>query len=64
MYNINKRTKFDTVGDLKKLLTNIADDTKIFICGDDNCWYHIEVDESVVCLDCEELDDAYELEEN
>ena len=64
MYNISKRTKFDTVGDLKKLLANIADDTKVVVCGDDYCWFHIEEDESIVCLDCEELDYAYEMEEN
>ena len=64
MYNINKRKQFNTVGDLKKLLENIADETKMVICGDDYCWFHIEEDESVVCLDCEDLEDCYEEEEN
>lgn len=63
MYNINKRKQFDTVGDLKKLLAEVPDQTKMVITGDDYCWFHIEEDESVVCLDCEELDDAYEIEE-
>ena len=62
MYNINKRKQFDTVGDLKKLLSEVSDDTKIVICGDDYCWFHIEKDESVICLDCEELDDAYDVD--
>ena len=63
MYNINKRKQFNNVGDLKKLLTEIPDETKVVICGDDYCWFHIEENESVVCLDCEDLDDCYEVEE-
>ena len=63
MYNLNKRKKFSTVGDLKKLIASASDNTKIVICGDDYCWFHIEEDESVICLDCEDLDDCYEIEE-
>ena len=63
MYNIEKRKQFKTVGDLKKLLENISDETQIVVTGDDYCWFHIEEDESVICLDVEELDDVYE-EEN
>lgn len=63
MYDINKRKQFNTVGDLKALLANIADDTKIVICGDTYCWFHIEMDESIICLDCEDLDECYEEEE-
>ena len=63
MYNINRRKKFNTVGDLKELLKDIPSETKIVITGDDYCWFHIEEDESVICLDCEELDDCYEIEE-
>ena len=63
MYNINKRKQFETVGDLKKLLEELPNETKVVICGDDYCWFHIEEDGSVVCLDCEELDDCYEIEE-
>lgn len=62
MYDINKRKQFATVGELKQLLANVSDDTKIVITGDDYCWFHIEEDESVICLDCEELDDAYDEE--
>ena len=63
MYDIKKRKQFDTVGDLKKLLDTIPDETKVVICGDDYCWFHIEEDESVVCLDMEDLDDCYDEEE-
>lgn len=59
MYDIAKRKQFKTVGDLKALLKNIPDKTQIVVTGDDYCWFHIEEDESVICLDVEELDDAY-----
>lgn len=62
MYNINKRKQFNTAGDLKKLLAEVSDDTKIVICGDDYCWFHIEEDESVICLDCEDLEDDYDVD--
>lgn len=60
MYDITKKKQFKTVGDLKELLKNIPDETQIVVTGDDYCWFHIEEDGSVICLDVEELDDAYE----
>lgn len=59
MYNIEKRTSFSTVGELKKLLENLSDETQVFITGDSACWFHIEEDESVICLDTEDLEDCY-----
>jgi hypothetical protein len=63
MYDITKRKQFSTVGDLKELLKNIPDETQIVVTGDDYCWFHIEQDGSVICLDVEELDDVYEDDE-
>lgn len=63
MYDITKRKQFSTVGDLKELLKNIPDETQIAVTGDDCCWFHIEQDGSVICLDVEELDDCYEEDE-
>lgn len=60
MYDITKRKQFETVGDLKELLKDLSDNTKIVVTGDDYCWFHIEEDESVVCLDVEELEEAYD----
>ena len=62
MYNINKRKQFETVGDLKKVIAEIPDETKVYITGVSG-WFHIEEDESAICLDCEDLDDCYEIEE-
>ena len=60
MYDITKRKQFDNVGELKELLKNIPDDTKVVVTGDDYCWFHVEKDESVVCFDVEDLEDCYE----
>ena len=60
MYDITKRKQFKTVGDLKELLKNIPDEAQVVVTGDDYCWFHIEEDKSVICLDIEELDDVYD----
>ena len=44
----------------RKLRKDIPGETKIVVTGDDYCWFHIEEDGSVICLDVEELDEAYE----
>ena len=62
MYNITKRQCFSTVGELRELLENIADETQVVITGDDSCWFHIEEDESIICLDTEDLEDVYDEE--
>ena len=59
MYNINKRSQFETAGDLMRLLAEIPKDAKVYITGA-NGWLHITEDEKVVCLDCEDLEDCYE----
>ena len=61
MYNINKRAEFKTVGDLKRLLADIPNETKIYITGI-NGWFHIEEDETIICLDTEDLEEYYEEE--
>ena len=60
MYDIERRKQFNTVGELKQLLDAVSNDTKVCITGDDHCWFHIEKDDSVVNLDCEDLDECYE----
>ena len=62
MYDISKRKQFSTVGELKQLLENYPDNTQIVVTGDDYCWFHIEEDESVICLDVEDLEECYEEE--
>ena len=60
MYDIKKRKKFRTVGELMGIMQGLPDETQILITGDDYCWFHIEKDGSVVCLDCEDLDECYD----
>lgn len=59
MYNIKRRKSFNTVYELKMLLAELPDDSEVCICGDSNCWFHIEKDESVICLDNEDLEESY-----
>ena len=60
MFDIRKRSAFQTVGELRNLLKYLPTNTRICICGDSNCFYHEEMDASVVCLDCEDLQEYYD----
>lgn len=60
MFSILKRSAFQTVGDLRVLLSQLPAETQVCICGDSNCFYHEEQDRSVICLDCEDLEDCYD----
>ena len=58
MYDIKRRKQFKTVGELRKLIEDVPDDANVVITGDDYCWFHVTKDNSIVCLDCEDLDDS------
>ncbi len=60
MFDLSKRSAFQTVGDLRMLLSNLSTETRVCICGDANCFYHEERDRSVICLDNEDLSEFYE----
>ena len=66
MYDINRRKQFKTVGELKDLLKNIPDETEIIVCGNSGeaGYFHIDTEGTLICLDYDQLDDAYELEED
>lgn len=59
MFNSVKKMQFATVGELRALLANLPDNTPVTICGDNLCYYHEELDQSAVCLDCEALEECY-----
>ena len=61
MYDINKRTTFDTVGELKKLIENVPDNTKVYVIGSSG-WFHIEEDKTAICFDDTCLEDCYDIE--
>ena len=59
MFNLRKRASFSTVGELEELLRELPRNTPVTICGDSRCYYHEELDRSVICLDCEDLEENY-----
>jgi len=60
MFDIKRRKSFSTVAELTRLLENAPEDAIITIGGDTCCYFHIEKDESVICLDTDPLEDSYE----
>lgn len=63
MYDLNKRSYFTTLGELRALLADLPDDTEISGSGAIGAWMHIAKDERVVCIDPEPLFDCYEEED-
>ena len=59
MFDITKRKQFKPVGELKEILKDIPDETEVCVCGDPQCWFHIERDGSIVSFDNIDLDDEY-----
>ena len=59
MFDIKKRNAFQTVGELRSMINRLPANTRVCICGDINCFYHEEVNGSLICLDCEDLGDVY-----
>ena len=51
-----------TVNELCNILSTLPARAELCICGDSNCYIHIEQDGSVVNLDNESLDECYETE--
>ena len=60
MLDLNKRQQFETAGELIAILSQIPSDTPVAICGDNCCFYHEEQDGSGICLDCEDLSECYD----
>ena len=62
MYDINKRTNVSgfTVKELIHELSKMPEDARVICCGDDLVWLHCEKDGSIVCIDCEGLDECYD----
>ena len=59
MYDIRKRRGFQTVDKLRAMLNHLPAHTRVTICSDLNCFFHEEQDSSLICLDCEDLNDHY-----
>jgi hypothetical protein len=64
MFDIKKRKDLSgsTVRGLITELLEFPMDTRVFCCGDNNMYLHVEADNSAVCLDHSDLDECYEVE--
>lgn len=62
MYDISKRKNMTnkTVADYIAELQKLPQTAQVFCCGDNVSYIHVEKDGSAVCIDTEDLDDAYE----
>lgn len=60
-YDIGKRKCLDsiTVGNFIKELSKFPKDAKVYCCGN-AVWIHINFDDSVICIDCDDLENEYE----
>ena len=60
MYDLNKRSYFTTLGELRLLLANYPDDTRIYACGADDAYLHFDDSGMFVSVDYDALDSDYE----
>lgn len=59
MYDLNKRSYFTTLGELRLLLANYPDDTRIYSCGADDAYLHIDDSGKFVSIDYDDLSSDY-----
>ena len=59
MYNLEERAYFTTLGELRLLLADFPDDTKVCSSGVWGSYLHIEEDKSLISFDDEDLDEYY-----
>ena len=60
MYDLNKRSYFTTLGELRSLLADLPDDTEISGAGADGAWLHFGKERNIVCIDPESLSESVE----
>lgn len=59
MYDLNKRSYFTTLGELRALLAKLPDDTKVCTSGVYGSYVHFAKDDSLVSFDDEDLGEDY-----
>ena len=59
MYDLNMRSYFTTLGELRMLLAHLPADTKVCTCGVLGSYLHFEHDGSLVSFDDEDLSTDY-----
>jgi len=63
MYNYEKRSRFETLGELRVLLADYPDSTPVYVCGVPNSYLHVDEDDGFVSFDDDPLYYAYPEEE-
>ena len=61
-YDINKRERVTTVGDLREALKDVPDSAYVFSCGILYPYIHVDVNGRYINFDDSSLEDAYEEE--
>ena len=64
MYDLNKRSYFTTLGELRMLLAHLPADTKVCTGGVLGSYLHFEQDGSLVSFDDEDLTKEYSEQSN
>lgn len=59
MYDLNKRSYFTTLGELRALLADLPDDTEVCTGGVLGSYLHFEKDKDLISFDDEDLDSDY-----
>ena len=55
MYDLNKRSYFTTLGELRMLLADLPDDTEVSGAGAFGAWLHFDKEKDFICIDPESL---------
>ena len=63
MYDLNKRSYFTTLGELRMLLADLPDDTEVSGAGAFGAWLHFDKERAFICIDPESLYSDYGDEE-
>lgn len=61
MYDLSKRECVDkvTAGDVIDLLLKVPRSAQMVVCGAEKFYLHVDTNNTIVCLDTEDLDDDY-----
>ena len=62
MFDLNKRSYFTTLGELRMLLADLPDDTEVSGAGAFGAWLHFDKEKALICIDPESLYANYDEE--
>ena len=62
MYDLNKRSYFTTLGELRMLLADLPNETEVSGAGAFGAWLHFDKEKALICIDPESLYADYDEE--